>query len=381
MKYNILFAIAFLLIGCGSTTQISNYDSDPNVQLARILQEEVAASEGKLAGVSLTVISPELEIDFSGAAGYDSVTKEQQLSEDQPFRIASLTKTFVAAAIVRLNEKGLLKLDDPIANYISDAHKEIIRADGYDPTAITIKQCLMHTSGLFDYAVGNGDYIQEASKDPLKRWTRTEQLQWAMDHGDPMGQPGEAYHYSDTGYILLGETIEQLTKKGLAEGLRELLKFDVLGMDATWLESLEARPTGLLSDVKRYMGTMDATLMDNSVDLYGGGGLYSTTRDLADFLQALFNDRVYEDGKSLPSMLMQSIDGNGGKALPQYRLGLEYVRGKKTKTEAFFHNGFWGTVFMHFPPENCSIAMNNTNDVDHDTLQRVVDYILWLAKR
>lgn len=380
MKYTFLFTLTLLCLGCGTPIVIPTYDSDPNVQLARILQEEVSTLENGPIGVSLTVISPKLGIDFSGAAGYDSVTKERVLSDAQPFRIASLTKTFVATAIIRLREKGLLELDDPITNYISDTHKEIIRKGSYDPSSITIRQCLMHTSGLFDYAVGNSDYINEARQNPKKRWTRTEQLQWAMDHGKPMGKPGEEYHYSDTGYILLGEIIETLNNSGLAEGLRELLKFDDLGMKSTWLESLENRPAGLLPDVKRYMNTMDATNMDNSVDLYGGGGLYSTTRDLAVFLQAMFHGRIYEKENSLPVMLLQVDHESRTKSLPEYRLGIENITGSKTKTEGYLHSGFWGTFFIHFPAQNTSIAINSTKDEDSDTLQRVIDYVLWLDK-
>lgn len=377
IRYYVL-CIALCLLSCKNQKSTVDYKGSPEEVLTRILEKEVQATDVNVAGVSLTVISPQLGINFSGASGYDSTTKNKVLSPDQPFRIASLTKTFVATSILRLREKGLVAIDDPITNYISKEHIAILEKGGYTPSKITVKHCMMHTSGLFDYAEGNMDYITEASKDPNKRWTRTEQIQWAMDHGTPQGAPGENYHYSDTGYVLLGEIIEKQTGKGLAQGMRALLKFDQLGMSSTWLESLEDRPNGLPTSVRRYMDTIDATVWDNSVDLYGGGGLQSTTRDLATFLQALFSDKIYEQPETLPVMLLKSEFPSD--QLTEYRLGLGYIKGKKSGIEAYMHSGFWGTLFIHFPAYNCSIAINHTNDESNGALQKVINYIQWLAE-
>lgn len=375
IRYYIV-CLTLCLLSCKGQKEVINYEGTPDEVFTRILNEEVSSPEEDVTGVSLTVISPQLGIDFSGASGYDSTTKDQLLSANQPFRIASLTKTFVSTGILRLREKGLVDIDDPITDYISDTHITILEKGGYTPSRITIKQCMMHTSGLFDYAEGNMDYITEASKDSNKRWTRTEQIQWAMDHGKPQGEPGETYHYSDTGYVLLGEIIESKTGKGLAEGLRKLLKFDALGMSSTWLESLEDRPKGLPTSVKRYLNEIDATSWDNSVDLYGGGGLQSTTRDLAVFLQAMFSGNIYDKQETLPVMLLKSEFT--GDPLTEYRLGFGYIKGRKSGVEAYMHSGFWGTLFMHFPEYDCSIAINHTNDESNGALQKVIDYIQWL---
>ena len=376
IRYYVL-CLALCLLSCKNQKALVDYKGSPDEVLTRILQEEGNNPETNAVGISLTVISPQLGIDFSGASGYDSTAKEKSLAADQPFRIASLTKTFVATSILRLREKGLVNIDAPVTDYISKEHIDILEKGGYDPYKITLKQCMMHTSGLFDYAEGNMEYIEEASKNPTKRWTRTEQIQWAMDHGTPHGQPGEAHNYSDTGYVLLGEIIERKTGMGLAEGMRDLLKYDTLGMSSTWLESLEDRPDGLPPSVKRYLDRLDASSWDNSVDLYGGGGLQSTTRDLATFLQALFSNQIYEQSETLPVMLLKSEYTDG---LAEYRLGLGYIKGKKSGIEAYMHSGFWGSLFMHFPAYNCSIAINHTTDDDNAALQKVINYIQWLDK-
>jgi len=360
MRY-FLFCIAacMLVTSCSSTKKIV-YDENPSVELQRILDEEGANPKNSILGISLSVVSPELDIDFIGATGFDGVEKKHVLDAEQPFRIASLTKVFVASGILRLHEQNLLSIEDPISKYISEEHI---------------------SSGLYDYAEGGPEYIQEASKNANKRWTRTEQIQFAMDNGKPHAAPGLEEHYSDTGYVLLGEIIEHLTKTGLAEGLRNLLKFDKLGMSATYLESLEERPEGLKPSVKRYMGEIDASDWDNSIDLYGGGGLVSNTRDLTLFLQSLFNGKVFENDDTLAIMLLKKDYENIGEALPEQRLGFGSIVGKESGIEVYLHSGFWGTIFMHLPEYNCSIALNNTYDGESNALQRVLDYVIWLGNK
>ncbi len=377
-KIWIYFAISSLLSCSSGKNRI--YKEDSNAALQHILDKNCSRKETTVIGVSLTVISPELNIDFSNSCGFDSLEKTSLVKVEQPFRIASLTKVFVASAILRLYENGLLSLDDSISTYISQEHITILRDGGYDPDKITIRHCLSHRSGLYDYAVGGPEYIEVASKDPSKRWTRTEQVQFAMEYGKPHATPGVEEHYSDTGYVLLGEIIENVNQLGLAKSLRQLLKFDKLGMSATYLESLEKRPDGLLPKVKRYMGEIDASDWDNSIDLYGGGGLVSNTRDLTVFLQALFNEKVFEKDTTLDVMLLKMGYEDRSGVLPAQRLGFTSIIGKKSGVEVYLHSGFWGTVFMHIPAYNCSIALNNTYDGNSDVLQQTIDYVLAKGK-
>ncbi|GMN06987.1 hypothetical protein MTsPCn5_23760 [Croceitalea sp. MTPC5] len=377
-KIWIYFAISSLLSCSSGKNRI--YKEDSNAALQHILDKNCSHKETTVIGVSLTVISPELNIDFSNSCGFDSLEKTSLVKVEQPFRIASLTKVFVASAILRLYENGLLSLDDSISAYISQEHITILRDGGYDPDKITIRHCLSHRSGLYDYAVGGPEYIEVASKDPSKRWTRTEQVQFAMEYGKPHATPGVEEHYSDTGYVLLGEIIENVNQLGLAKSLRQLLKFDKLGMSATYLESLEKRPDGLLPKVKRYMGEIDASDWDNSIDLYGGGGLVSNTHDLTVFLQALFNGKVFEKDTTLDVMLLKMGYGDRSGVLPAQRLGFTSIIGKKSGVEVYLHSGFWGTVFMHIPAYNCSIALNNTYDGNSDVLQQTIDYVLAKGK-
>lgn len=169
MRYLVLvLGIGLFLSGC-SAKRVIAYNENPKIVLQRILDEEINNPKNGIVGTSLTVITPKFSIDFSGASGFDGLKKDRVLLPEQAFRIASLTKVFVATAILRLQEEGLLSIEDEISKYISEEHITVLRAGGYEPNKITLRHCLTHTSGLYDYAEGGPEYIEAASKNASKR--------------------------------------------------------------------------------------------------------------------------------------------------------------------------------------------------------------------
>ncbi|MCK4538823.1 MAG: beta-lactamase family protein [Candidatus Krumholzibacteria bacterium] len=156
------------------------------------------------------------------------------------FRIASNTKTYIAVSILRLVEEGKVLLDDPISDYLPSVYLDLLISDGYDPDRMKIRHMLTHTSGMYEHA--GDEYTEMIMEDPGGKWTRLEQVRLAIQLGAPYGEPGEIHHYSDTGYILLGKILEEVTKKTMAQAMRDLIGFERLGLDRTWLESVEAVP-------------------------------------------------------------------------------------------------------------------------------------------
>jgi D-alanyl-D-alanine carboxypeptidase len=197
--------------------------------------------------------------------------------------------------------------------------------------------------------------------DLTHRWSREEQLEKAMEWGDPYGAPGEVYRYSDTGYILLGAIIEQVTGKTMAAAFRELLKYEENGLENTWLESAEPIPDGTAERAHQYFADGDTHDGDPSFDLYGGGGNAATMKDLALFLRALFVGGIYDDPATLDTMLT-TIDGtsagpayHGSEMVPgTYRMGLVIV--DRYGPTGWAHGGFWGTQAIHFPDLDITVA-------------------------
>jgi D-alanyl-D-alanine carboxypeptidase len=335
-------------------------------QLQEALEADVAANPS-VPGEALAVRAPGLRADV--ATGLADIDAGTSLEPDTPFRVASMTKTFVAAAVLRLVEKGRLALHDPIADYLSRESLDVLRADGYDPDRITVKQLLQHTSGLFDYA-DTDEYSTATAANPTHRWTRLEQLQLATELGDPIGEPGTVFGYSDTGYVLLGEILERVTGDTLPGAVRELLHFDRLGLDDTYWESLEPAPEGAAPRAHQYFDTYDNIALDASTDLYGGGGLVSTVDDLARFYRALFHGKVFDRPKTLRTMTTVSGPGRDeGAAMGIYDVDAAGER-------CYGHAGFWGTQTIHCPDLDLTFARTHNQaldeDFDYDALEQVI---------
>jgi D-alanyl-D-alanine carboxypeptidase len=280
-----------------------------------------------------------------------------------------VTKTFVAAAILRLMEQGRLDLDDAITPLLLPASRAILREGGYDPGAITVRMLLAHTSGLYDYAA-SPVFFERIAADPTHRWSRSEQLELAMNAGSAYGAPGERYHYSDTGYILLGEILEMVTARPMPVAVRLQLGFEELGLKHTWFEGLEQEPRDVPPRVHQYQEDVDATDIDPSVDLYGGGGLVSTLGDLSRFFHALLHGDVFEQASTLEIMVTVSAqshaEGSGGDG---YGLGISRYR--LDELECFGHGGYWGVAVWHCPAVDVTAATAVTNAAASPTLRRL----------
>jgi D-alanyl-D-alanine carboxypeptidase len=115
--------------------------------LNQALRSELSSTN---PGILFSIESGDKKISWSGAAGINDVSLGDTLQVGQTFRIASVTKTYVAAAILRLTEKKVLRLEDPVSKHLSSTHAGILAQD-YDLEQITIKQILRHSAGFFDH--------------------------------------------------------------------------------------------------------------------------------------------------------------------------------------------------------------------------------------
>lgn len=299
--------------------------------------------------VSLYATGAGLPRPVAAATGMADPNSGRKLTPDTPLRIASNTKTFVAATVLRLHEQGRIDLDAPIGPLLDPALVRLISNDGYEPDIITVRQLLSHSAGFYDHGA-DPRYIATALKEPSHVWTRKEQVQLSTTYGDPLSTPGTEFKYSDTGYILIGDIVERLTGKPLASAVRQSLRFDELGLKSTWWEVAEPAPAGAEARAHQFIDDVDATNVHASFDLFGGGGLVMSPRDLATFTAALFEGRVFERKETLQTMLQRGPH----RGAEQYRLGMivKQVNGR----EVYFHSGFWGTVVYYDPASKIAVA-------------------------
>jgi len=351
------FGLPFLLIGALGCAAPEPSSLGPRLQA--LLDSTLAASP-RVPGLILRVEAPGLGLSWSGAVGmFDRATGEKLLPE-HTVRMASNTKTYIATTVLRLVEQGKVDLNGPIAKYLSAESLRDLSRGGYDPDAITVRMLLRHTSGIFDYAM-SPQFANAVATGFGHRWTRAEQLAFAVDSGKPLGKPDEIYSYSDTGYILLGEIIERVSGQPMGQAVREQIGFAKHGIQATYFETLDSVPAGTPKRAHQYLDSVDSYTLDASHDLYGGGGLVSNLENMARFYRKLVRGELFEKKETLEAMLepsAQSIAAGGAG----YGMGIG--RGKVGETTCYGHSGFWGTTVRHCPTIDLTVAaaMNRSPD-------------------
>jgi D-alanyl-D-alanine carboxypeptidase len=323
------------LVCLAAFSSVAQADDQLTTRLQTVLDEFHAANPSA-PGVVVHVGSPSRDLDWTAAVGLAVRESAEPLTVDCTFRIASNTKTYVAAAILRLAEMGKLSLDDPLGGYLpADQHK-LLADDGYDLDAMTIRQVLNHTSGLFEHPA-DPRFEEAILADPHHHWTRIEQITKCVEWGDPVGAPGKLFSYSDTGYVILGGIIEKSTGENLGVAVHGLLDFEALGLKSTWWEIYEEQPAGAGPRAHQYYGDLDTFDWDPSLDLYGGGGLICDIRDLALFTLLLLEGRVLRQESSLSEMT--------GAGTLDYGLGLANINLGDYLAQG--HTGFWNTFVFH----------------------------------
>ena len=321
-------------------------------QLQTIFQSKIDSIYEKnkdAVGIIVHVEAPKQNISWSYAKGVSDIKTNEVLKHQQPVLIASNTKPYVAAAILRLVEKGQVTIDQPIKNLLSKKTRQLLEKDGYDLNAITIKNLLSHTSGIQDYV--DDAYFELVNQRTKYKWTKEEQIKRAMEIGSPQ-KVGEKFSYGDINYLLLAEIIEQKTHQPFYTAMRDLLKYRELGLTQTWFIDLEKYPQQTLPLVHQYADkyNWDSYDLNPSWDLYGGGGIASTAKESALFFQYLFDGKIIQNKQILDSMSTYVLPSDQSK----YCLGIYHF---DLGFNAYYHGGWWGTDVIYSPETNATITV------------------------
>src|SRR4051812_35378 len=251
-----------------------------------------AALEGRVAagapGALARVESLDVGLMWAGAAGHLARGDGRALQADDAFRAASVTKSVTAPVVVRLAAEGRLELDVPLAAQLSAELLERWRT--LEPLAgTTPRQLLTHTSGVPNY-FREESFAVRLKAAPTQPWRPVELVDHAAAHATWRFPPGKGFEYSDTGYVICGILVEQVTGRPLYEVYREYV-FDPLGMDSTSLEGHE--PTRAPEVAHHYSDDLDWTSISPTVD-WAGGGLITTAPDLARFARGLWAEQIVD---------------------------------------------------------------------------------------
>ena len=170
-----------------------------------MVAENSAGIESGARGITAAVLTDQWT--WTGVAGADGTGR--RLQNNTTMAIASITKTFVAAEVLRLARAGTVELDKPLSTYVK--HK--LTANG-----ATVRQHLAMRAGLPDFLPGDYQALEkEFAEAPSRHWTPAQVL---AHHSAALGGPGSPFAYSNPSYLLLGMLVESVTKQPLAAVLR-----------------------------------------------------------------------------------------------------------------------------------------------------------------
>jgi len=322
-------------------------------ELQRKLDELHAAGKfpGATAGVALADGRT-----FGLAVGLSNVEAGTPMKPSDLMLQGSVGKTYVAAVAMQLVHEKRLRLDDKIERYLG-SEKWFARLP--NAREITVRMLMNHTSGLVRYEFKE-QFTRDLTANPDKRWRPEELVAYILDTAPPFAA-GQGWEYSDTNYIVLGMIIERVTKSRYYEQvtqrvLRPLKLTSTLPSDSRVIPGLIQGYAG----ANNPFGGTDAMIVKGRFAInpqfeWCGGGMASTTEDLARWAKALYEGRAFD-----PSLLRQMLDGVPAKLGPEAKYGLGVIIRPTASGITYGHSGFFPgyiTEMIYFPEHKFAVAV------------------------
>jgi CubicO group peptidase (beta-lactamase class C family) len=276
-------------------------------------------------------------IIFEKSYGYKKRKNDPEITLDNTFQLASITKTFTAVATLMLYEQGKLNLTDSV--------KKHIPSFPYDNWGITIHDLLTHRSGLSKYT--------HFCDNPASVWPEKDCSIYNQNVVDIMGKiepplaktPGKRFYYTNTNYMLLAYIIEQVSGISYHEFVEQNI-FKPLEMNSSKVYFRDNEGL-LINPVKGYEANYRPAL-----DIYlngceGDKGIYTNVHDMLKFDQALYNNTLLKEETFKLAMTGYS-KANKWKSFMNYGYGFRMIKLPKTGEKVVYHNGWWRGFRTYF---------------------------------
>ena len=310
----------FLLFTSSQSVKAQTFNANWGNQFQSALDNAVFANNIK--GASVSVYSPGQGL-WTGVSGYSSF--QVPITTDMCFGIASNTKLFISTLILKLQEQGILSLNDQLYQWLP----AIPQID----STTTIRQLLSNQSGIYDYLNDDPNvtlWNDSIWADTSRFWTSQEIL---ATIGAPNFAPGMGYSYSNTNFILAAMIIEVATGNSWVQNLHTYI-FDPLSMNSTFVGAFEA-PNGPVAHLwDTNLGELSYPMTSLYSTVTAAGGILSTSSDMAIWYSALFSGAIISEA-SLQEMT--NFD-----PLSKYGLGISksyHLDDDPTTTKAYCHSG------------------------------------------
>jgi len=336
---------AFLGFAAGCTENPGNSEiegPDSDALAIQKLNDFVASQFQANEPGGVVLVAAGDTIMLRAAFGLSNAANGSGLTVDQPLPIGSLTKSFTAAAVLRLAQAGRLSLDDDVRRYVSDAP--------VDGRVVTIEHLLTHTSGMPNLVENPGFFAwAQQPQNTAELLAQTEDIPFLFE-------PGTGFSYSDSGYILLGAVLESIGSGRWPEVVHDLVS-QPLGLTSVRAadEWGEHAVIGYQYDAGVFKA---AETIDWSVP-HASGALVSNVDDLLTWIQ------TWANGKFLSKQLRDRAWS--GRTLPDGTVsgyGFGWKRCEFEGHPAIQHGGYvpgFTASLLHLPEDNLTaIALLNS---------------------
>lgn len=263
-------------------------------KLQKALSQAAQDTNTPNIGVSVGVVTP--EGTWTGATGISNLETQEATQTDDLFKIASISKAYTSAVILKLQEQGKLSLDDTLDKWLPEIADRLTNGNN-----LTIRQLLDGTGGLWDYLdLLNGEFLPDFLADYLsgsnRDWQPEELVTYAFDKPSFSGTDStEKWTYTNTGNLIAALIAESATGKPFKQILSEEI-LEPLGLKNTFfttedvsLEQLARGYDDLLAgdDNIGQDGILEDYSIVNTVISYGSGSIVSSAEDVAKFFHSL----------------------------------------------------------------------------------------------
>lgn len=365
-----LFLILPWLISCSG---IHRPSLTPSMEQAFARTLERFQSQHELPGITASYILPSGK-SYSAAAGWADLEREEAMTVESRMLAASIGKTFVAATMVSLAREQAVELDAPVSDWLG--HKSwFTRIPNHK--SMTLRHLLNHTSGLPNhvYVPAFTDAVSRQWRAPGNPFTPEVLISFVLD-AEPLFPPGESWAYTDTGYVLIGMVIEAITARTYYEELNDRF-LGPLRLEATTpsdRRSLSKLAAGYVAADNPFSFPPKTTDQNGRLIWHPGlewtgGGLISTSRDLAHWGDALFRGQALP-GEDLNTM-HESVPISAAKPGIHYGLGITIDRSGPI-SPVYGHGGWipgYSSSLRHYPGSGITIAFQvNSDRISHNAL-------------
>lgn len=362
-RWAVLIGLAFVIpstalaqLRTGSPSSVGLSESGLKAAAAHL---EAEVEQGGITAASIVVARHNTIVLAQGFGKLWPEPDSPKVKADSIFLLASITKPVTAVALMRLVDRGLVSLDDPVQHYISEF------AGGERPK-IRVRHILSHISGLPSMPPENTE-LRRANA-PLSKFVERTVV------APLIFSPGTEYRYQSVGLLLSGEIVERLTGKSLRDYLEEEV-FHPLGMSHSALGMgdfdlkktvwVKESPNADRADLKSF-GANSAYWRDQG---HPWGGMHSSATDIAVLLRMMLNGGSYSGRKILSSAAATAMTRDHNRGVDgAYGLGWALAHspgparfGELVSDATFGHTGATGTVAWADPERDliCVILTNH----------------------